>query len=138
MALVLFDLEIGKLVDREVSAKAMIVFLTKDLMIQGQANAAARRTGAMVKAVGNVDTVIQELENEANALLLVDLQTPGLDVDYLIERLSAMVLAPRAIAYAQHVYEDLLQQAQSDAFETVLTRGQFTRDLPEIIAGHMA
>ena len=61
---------------------------------------------------------------------------PGLDIGVLIERLSAFDKPPRAIAFAQHVEEELIAMARAGGFESVLTRGQFSRDLPAIVKEH--
>ncbi len=112
----------------------MILFLTKDLMIQSNASSAARQSGAMIKAIGNLEEAMTMFSEQSDAMLLVDLQTPGLDVGQLLERLSAIdASSRRAIAFAQHVEVDLIEQAQGAGFEAVMTRGQFSRNLPGIV-----
>ena len=65
--------------------------------------------------------------------IFVDLQTPDLSLSELQSALS-FENAPRTVAFAQHVEEQLLADAQLDCIDAVLTRGQFSRELPNLVA----
>lgn len=116
----------------------MIVFLTKDLMIQSKATAAARPSGATVKAVGRLEAAMKAIGADSNPLLLVDLQMPGLDLDAFASAFADLDNPCRAIALAQHVETELLAKAQSCGFEAVMTRGQFSNELVNIIGQHVS
>lgn len=114
----------------------MIIFLTKDLLVQSQASAAAKQSDAKIKFVSDLTRAIAQLQDPASGAgaLIVDLQTPGLQVDQLIQQLEAVELKINTVAFAQHVLVDLLASAKSDAINQVLTRGQFVSQLPAIIS----
>lgn len=117
----------------------MIVFLTKDLMIQSNAAAAARLSDTTTKAMANLAEAMAWVTEHPESLLLVDLQMPGLDLGALLERVAEFPAASlRAIAFAQHVEVDLIEKARGSGFEAVMTRGQFSRSLPEIVKQYAA
>ena len=112
----------------------MILFLTKDLMVQSNASAAARRSGMELRSVGSIDAAIEKIDTEPVVALLVDLQTPGLVVEELLRKLGMSETKLTTYAFAQHVEEELLSAAKEGLFKAVLTRGQFVNRLPQIIS----
>ena len=110
-----------------------IVFLTKDLMIQSNASATAKRLTVPMVAAGNIESAIKKISEHSAVGLLVDLQTPGLVTSELIAQLQQSDLEFKTFAFAQHVETELLDSANSGIFEAVLTRGQFNNRLPKII-----
>ncbi len=112
----------------------MILFLTKDLMIQSAAAAAVSKQGTTLRSVASADALRSAI-TAGNAIgLFIDLQTPGIEVFELSELCDSTEPPIHAIAFAQHVKEDLLQSARNASFDAVLTRGQFTHQLPELVA----
>lgn len=112
----------------------MILFLTKDLMVQSNASAAARKAGVPMRSVSTLDDAMTMLNSEAISLLLIDLQTPRLVVEEVLEKLTAVEPGVVVYAFAQHVEVDLLASAKDGLFKAVLTRGQFVTRLPQIVA----
>ena len=110
-----------------------ILFLTSDLMMQSSASAAARDQGIKFRACRSVERLVERMGEETVAGIFIDLQTPDLSLPDLRKALS-IENAPRTLAFAQHVEEQLLADAQMDCIEAVLTRGQFSRELPNLIA----
>lgn len=112
----------------------MILLISEDLMMSSTVSAAVRAEAGTFRFVGSVDRANVKLEGNECELLLVDLQTAGLDWDEL-EKLVAQ--APRAIGFAQHVHVDLLKRGRGLAFENVLTRGQMHAGVNDIVAGEL-
>ncbi len=112
----------------------MIVFITKDLMIQSSAAANAHERHVVLETTANVQQAVESLAGGNVELLLLDLQTPNLDLTCLLARLSGMECRPATIAFAQHVEVQLLQSANQPEIDQVMTRGQFSRNLPDIIS----
>lgn len=114
----------------------MIVFLTSDLMMSSSASSHARQRKLDLKTVDSASEAITLIEDQRPYLFLIDLQTPGLEVDTLGQSLRELAdsICPLTIAYAQHVNVDLLQQAKSAGFDQVLTRGQFNSQIGQIVA----
>ncbi len=115
----------------------MIVFLTQDLMIQSSASAAARVQGVSLVAASTIDRAIEKLASTSAQALFIDLQTPGLKITELATRLAAASNRPTVIAFAQHVEAELLELANTDVIDQVLTRGQFNSRLPTLIKQSM-
>jgi CheY-like chemotaxis protein len=114
----------------------MIVFLTKDLMMSSSANSHARQHQTSIKTVATSAEAIAMIHEDRPHLLLVDLQTPGIDVKQLGEEIRGLAdsVCPLTIAYAQHVNVELLQEARAAGFDQVLTRGQFNSQIGQIVA----
>ena len=101
--------------------------------MQSSASAAARGAGVKLRTCGSVVRLIERLDEESVVGIFVDLQTPDLKLDELAAALSSEK-APRTIAFAQHVEEQLLADANIQCIAAVLTRGRFSRELPSLIA----
>ena len=104
-------------------------------MVQSSASAAVRGAGFKLRACGSVVRLVERAAEESPVIgVFVDLQTPGLNIEELgaaLERLHV----PKTVAFAQHVEVDLLANANVASIDAVLTRGQFSRDLPSLVAG---
>ena len=122
--------------DWPTKGQLMIVFLTKDLMMSSNASSHARQHDTSLQTVGTVEDAIAVIQAERPHLLLVDLQTPGIDVGKLGEEIRGLAdsVCPLTIAYAQHVNVELLEQARSTGFDQVLTRGQMNSKIGQIVA----
>ena len=111
-----------------------ILILTKDLMIQSNASAAARGEGFKLRACGSVQRLSERYhEEESVVAVFVDLQTPELNIEQLDQALS-QIKVTQAIAFAQHVEDELLANARVENIDAVLTRGQFNHRLPQLVA----
>jgi len=91
---------------------------------------AVRAEGGTFRFVGSVDRANVKLEGNECELLLVDLQTNGLDWETLAELVDKV---DNAIGYAQHVNVDILRRGRQLAFKEVLTRGQMNAGVAEIV-----
>jgi len=113
----------------------MICFLTKDLMMSSNASSHARQNDIKLSTAGSIKSAITFVEESKPHLLIIDLQTPGLDVALLGKEIKELAdsVCPLTIAYAQHVNVELLEQAKSAGFDQILTRGQFNAQVGKII-----
>lgn len=113
----------------------MICFLTKDLMMSSNASSHARQKDIKLSTTPTIKSAIAMIQESKPHLLIVDLQTPGLDVELLGEEIKGLAdaVCPLTIAYAQHVNVELLEQAKTAGFDEVLTRGQFNAQVGKII-----
>lgn len=113
----------------------MILLLTHDLMMTSNVSIAARQRGISFRSVRTIEKALIMLEEGNVEILLIDLQTPDFilpDLQHGLQEL-ATVSPPKTIAFAQHVFPDLLKQARSCGFDQVLTRGQFTEQIAALI-----
>ena len=116
----------------------IILFLTQDLMIQSKASAAANGTRAKIVAIPSLEKLRIRLDELKPIGLFVDLQLAGFDIQFLSEILQQTSEPPHTIAFAQHVEVDLLHSAKVDSIAKVLTRGQFSVQLPELVSKMLA
>lgn len=107
-----------------------VVLITKDLMFSSRVSGAANRLDLSMLVVGSFDDLHTPVE-----YALVDLTTPGLDINELVTNLRQLAPPPKSIiAYGPHVQEERLAAATAAGCDLVLTRGQFDRQLPELLA----
>ena len=103
-------------------------------MILSNANSTARSLEFKISACGNVEKLVDGLKKCPPQLLLIDLQTPGLNVADLASKLGEMELQVRIVAFAQHVNVEIIEQAKG-LFDEVMTRGQFNKSVAGLIEG---
>jgi len=110
----------------------MVVFLTRDLMILSNARSALPQDGVLKQAatVQHLQEIVSE--NEIR-LVLVDLQTPELQLQELHGVLAGADLLEQSVLFAQHVSVETLKRAR-ETFPMVITRGQLNTRLPEFFA----
>ncbi len=108
----------------------MIVLISEDLMMSSTVSSVVRAEGGTFRYVASVDRAKVKLEGSSCELLIVDLQTPGLDWVALAQFVSEV---PLAYAFAQHVNVELLKNARELPFKEVLTRGQIHAGINQIV-----
>jgi CheY-like chemotaxis protein len=113
-----------------------ILFLTTDLMFSSRVTGAAARLGMALKTAATPAALIELLAAaEPESLVLLDLNSPGVNPEQLAPALRASRNPPRAIiAYGPHVHEDRLAAATAAGCDEVLTRGQFNARMEETLA----
>jgi CheY-like chemotaxis protein len=113
-----------------------ILFLTTDLMFSSRVAGAAARLGMTLKTAATPTALIELLSAaEPESLVLLDLNSPGVDPRQLAPSLRASPNPPRTIiAYGPHVHADRLAAATTAGCEEVLTRGQFNARMDETLA----
>ena len=109
----------------------MILFLTKDLMIQSAVSSVAREREIKFKATQRPERVPDLIADKK--LLLIDLQLPEMEIENLLKILSGIENRPRTIAFAQHVNVDLLASAKHETIDVVMTRGQFNSSISDFV-----
>jgi CheY-like chemotaxis protein len=67
-------------------------------------------------------------------LVIIDLNSTGLDIIEAIRQAKAHPTAPRVIAFLSHVEVELAQQAKAAGADQVLARSGFVNQLPHILA----
>ncbi len=111
----------------------MIFHLNHDLMLASSVRAAAAANGHAIQFSRRLDDLAEAIRAGGVTKVLVDLQTPGLDLEDLQAVVASAGEVP-VILYAQHVLEPLLEFAAQLPGVTVLTRGQFSRAVRELLA----
>jgi hypothetical protein len=102
------------------------LMLCRDLMFVGKVTATARATGTPVRVIRDVAKVPAE-----GTRLIVDLNEPGA-IDAAKTWKGAT--AGAVIGFVAHTDADAIAQARAAGFDQVMTRGQFTAKLEEILS----
>jgi CheY-like chemotaxis protein len=114
--------------------------LTSDLMFASRAEAVGRELSVPVWIVGDGLSAAQffgpDSENSPT-VVVIDLETANLDVAETVQAIrAASPSPPRILAYGPHVQEARLEAARAAGCDDVLSRGQFHRQMAEILRNH--
>lgn len=116
-----------------------LVFVGNDLMFQSRIGAVARNAGLKLIAIRDPNHIPQKLAELIDTqstirYVVVDLGMQALDL--LQTAKSVLDLAPttQLIGYGAHVLKDSLELAANSGFHCVFTRGQFDRDMANILS----
>jgi CheY-like chemotaxis protein len=123
----------------QMNAAPLVVTLTSDLTVASMVRGAAERVGATSAMALDVDSLFRRLgEAGGAALVLVNLETRGLEIALLMERIAALEVKPVAvIAIGPHVHEAKLQAAREAGCDKVLSKGGFHAQAAELIAAYL-
>ena len=115
-----------------------VVFLTRDLVFSSRLAAVAERLGIVASAVTSLEAASARLSNGMVKLVVVDLSTGEVDVKEIVDRLREVSPGLAVVAFAPHVHESRLQAAEEAGCNEVLTRGQFDRQMEELLVRYGA
>lgn len=113
----------------------MIILLTNDLMFQSRVSAAVRNAGKTFLVDRTVSKLQERCEDASSVeLVLIDLAFQDLDLSSGVTELRQAFGQAKVIAFGPHVDVPRLNLAQEVGCDVVMTRGQFDRDLAEIVS----
>jgi DNA-binding NarL/FixJ family response regulator len=113
----------------------MIWFLTNDLMFSSRVEGVARRLERQLVVVPTVEA-LREKMNEAEGrpeIVLIDLTIWTRQAAGVIAALKSWHAPPQVIAYGPHVQEAQLAAAHQAGCDIVLTRGQFDKQMEQVL-----
>ena len=117
----------------------MIVYCCADLIFATKIQSTCDALGLTARPARNeamlqkrLDRVNDGKPNDAVAAVLIDLDK-GEDALPLITQCKQHATPPRVIAWGPHVLVDLLRQAKQAGADEVMTRGNFTANLPVLL-----
>ncbi|RMF37293.1 MAG: hypothetical protein D6753_17795 [Planctomycetota bacterium] len=113
-----------------------IVLICRDLLFISRIQSAFRKAGAEVLAVPKVDDVrLGGVAADEVVGCLVDLSgIPAGDIPTTIQGLREKFPQVNVLAFCPHVATEKIAAAQQSEAAAVMTRGQFDRALPTIVA----
>jgi DNA-binding NarL/FixJ family response regulator len=111
-----------------------VLFLSSDLVFSSRLAAAGKRMGVCVDSVTSIEAVEERVESNSVDLVICDLSAPGADPNALVARLRQRWPSLAIVAFAPHVHEDRLRAATEAGCNEVLSRGQFDRQMGDILA----
>ncbi len=113
-----------------------VYFLTTDLVFSSRLSGSATRLGMKLKTVSAPAALVEQVVASSELkLVILDLNTQGVEPASLVPALRAAANPPRAIvAYGPHVHENRLTAASAAGCDEVFTRGQFNSRMEEVLA----
>lgn len=108
-------------------------FLSGDLMFASRVSAAAQQAGLAFKLSGQLPAQ-QADPQDTPGWFILDLATRGSLLPGVYHEAVQRFPAARWIAYGPHVQTERLQAAKDAGIPTVLTRGQFNAQLPNLFS----
>ena len=118
-------------------SKAAGLLLSQDLFFGSRITGTAEQLGLRVDTAANVAQALEKARQEPYRAVFVDLSLPGLSVAELMGGLPEAA-RPRVLAFGSHVHTSLLEQARAAGCDEVLTRGQLSANLAEILRANLA
>lgn len=108
----------------------MIVIAVRDLLFRSKILASAERLGVAVKLAPRDRPLADALRELPGASVLADLNQPG-----IVPELAALKrdTGTRVVGFLGHLQADLIQAAEAAGVDEVLTRGQLTGRLDEVL-----
>jgi CheY-like chemotaxis protein len=107
-------------------------------MFAPSVGATAASLGASLRVVTSPTELLKIAGSSPLRLVIVDLATPDVDVANVVMQLgSASASPPAIVSYGAHVHAEKLDAARDAGCDDVLTRGQFHRQMHEVIARYV-
>lgn len=114
---------------------AQALFLSPDLMFSSRITSAVKQLGGHCHVAPNLTRALELLASEPICLVVVDLESPGLEIASVI-RVTGKNEIP-VVAYASHVREQLLASATQVGCTEVHPRSRFNAQLNSILLKYL-
>ena len=116
-----------------------VILLSRDLMLLARTQGAANQLGIRLRNANSVAQASEFVADGATLGVVIDLRTPGLNIQATVSDIRAsrpnnLIIA----ACGPHVHEGALQAAREAGCDVVATRGQFDRDAEAILGAMIA
>ncbi len=119
------------------AASSAVLLVSADLFLGSRIQGAVAAKGAKLSVAAGGTAAMTRLAEQAFSLVLIDLETPGLDPVEVVTAASASVATP-TVAYGPHVKEYMLSVAKVAGCTEVLSRGKFDATIGEILSRYLA
>jgi DNA-binding NarL/FixJ family response regulator len=111
-----------------------VLFVGNDLMFQSKISSACKQAGVTLKVLRNAQAFSPESLGESlPKMIIVDLGLASLDLAGLLPRVREVSPQSKWLGYGSHVFADQLDAASELGLDTVMTRGQFDRDMVRVL-----
>jgi DNA-binding response OmpR family regulator len=119
----------------DTNESSTVLLFTRDLLFSSRVMSEAKRQNLGLSMPGDPDSLLRETRQSGVGLVLLDLANPGCNPSELVPPIRRQ-LGERGviIAFGPHVDERGLQAAREAGCDLVLTRGQFNRQMAEVLA----
>jgi DNA-binding response OmpR family regulator len=110
------------------------LYFTSDLLFASRVTQAARRQGLEIEVLGSEQMLWAAAAADDVSLVILDLDRVGSDLQQRIAWLRQQSDGTAVVGYGPHVDAASLTAAQSAGCDLVLTRGQFDRQINQVLA----
>ncbi len=110
---------------------ADIIVFEPDLLFSSRIESAAAKVGLDVKFVGDLQQIVQELNEPSPRMVILNLDAAEGKLGTLEGRLK--IGAFKAVGYYSHVNAPLAEEARRVGIDLVLSRGMFVTRISEIL-----
>jgi hypothetical protein len=107
-----------------------VLMLSGDLMFSSRVKASVQRAGKRFQLSGS----LPDGELDSIAFVIVDLSTRSGVLPGIAEQCAARCPSAKLIAYGPHVQVDKLEAARAAGIGTVMTNGQFDREMSRMFS----
>ena len=110
-----------------------VVFLSDDLMFVPRVTAQTEAGGWTIRHAGTASKAHSLIESDSPRLLIIDLETTGLEFATFITNLSDTA-SPPTLAFGPHVHHQRLESARNAGCDLVVSRGRLSAELPTLLS----
>lgn len=110
-----------------------VLLVSADLFLGSRVRGAAEVAGRSLEVASSGRSAVERVADGRFRLVLIDLETPGLDLEAIMDGREARLTT--YVAYGPHVRTGLLDGARRAGCDVVLTRGQLDASLGNLMAG---
>jgi CheY-like chemotaxis protein len=110
-----------------------LLLVCSDLFFSTQLRSAAEQAGWQARIELSAGSAAARATAETVSAVVVDLELNGLDIGEFVSALGAAESRPPAIAFGPHVQEQRLRAAAEAGCDRVLSRGQISASLSQIL-----
>lgn len=111
-----------------------LLLVCSDLFFSTQLRSAAEQAGWQPRIESSAGSAAARATAETVSAVVVDLELNGLDIGEFVAALGAAETRPPVIAFGPHVQERRLRAAAEAGCDRVLSRGQISTSLTQILA----
>jgi len=110
-----------------------VLLVMSDLLFRSKIDEVARRLGLTLKVAKSAEQLARQLEANAPALAIVDLECETIDPALAIGQSGAARPGTRILGYAGHTNIGAIRRGQDAGAAQVLARSAFTTQLPALL-----
>jgi CheY-like chemotaxis protein len=114
----------------------MLIAVVTDLIFSTKITGTAKALQKPYAVARTLEKLQEHLTaaTDASPLVIVDLNSSGLDTIAAVQQAKAHPTHPRVIAFLSHVEVELAAQARAAGADQVMARSGFVNQLPQLIA----
>ncbi|HZZ80503.1 MAG TPA: hypothetical protein VFE62_18510 [Gemmataceae bacterium] len=106
-----------------------MIHLCDDLIFTSKVSGVARSHGVALRSTKSADDLLTFCEQSPPNCVIIDLNVPGLDIEFATQRLIRLQPRPLLVGYGSHVDTETLKRARQAGFDVVWPRSKFVEEL---------